>query len=457
MNDKGVSRFQRFKEHAIKTYRYVTEGVWEDPRESWKIDVIKTLNLSVRGFLDGDLQTKAAAMTYRTILAVVPAFALVFAIGRGFGFQNLLQTQLFNHFPAQRVALESAFKFVDSYLSQASEGIFVGIGILFLLWTLIGLMNDVETSFNAVWNVTTSRSIWRKITDYTAILLVLPILLICSSGIQVFMSSTVQMLLPESISSPLLGVGLDLLSWVFSCLFFAGSYMLIPNTTVKFKYAIIAGTLAGIAFNILQWLFVTGQLYVTKYNAIYGSFSFLPLFMIWLQLVWLITLIGAIVCYSSQNIFRFSFAQHIDNISTTYMQKVTLAVLLIISRRFEDKMSPLSSDGISRSYQIPPALVDKVVARLLKARLIINVTYDRDTDDRDTDIHRLQPASELSHTRLKDVVTQLDNLGCGDFIPGFEERFASIDYLVGRAEEALDASLGDTTLGNIKFDITPVK
>lgn len=448
MKDDKQSRFQRLKIKSIKIYDYVTTGVWEDPRQSWKIDVVKTLNLSVRGFLDGDLQSKACAMTYRTILAVVPAFALVFAIGRGFGFQNLLQTQLFNYFPAQRVALESAFKFVDSYLSQASEGIFVGIGIVFLLWTLIGLMSDVESSFNDVWNVKNSRSFWRKLTDYTAILMVLPILLICSGGIQVFMSSTVQTILPESISSPLLGIGLDILSWVFSCLFFAGSYMLIPNTSVKFKYAIISGTLAGIAFNILQWLFVTGQMYVTKYNAIYGSFSFLPLFMIWLQLVWLITLIGAIVCYSSQNIFRFSFEKQIKNISITYLQKVTLGVLLIISRRFEDGMAPLSSDEISRFYKLPPSLVDQVVDKLINIGLITYTTGDRDCDDR-----CVLPTSELSRAKLRDIIEKLDGAGCNDFIPGFEKRFASIDYVVNCAMRALDSSLGDTCLGNMKFEV----
>ena len=210
-------------------------------------------------------------------------FSTVFAIGRGFGFQNLLQTQLFEHFSAQRQALSTAFTFVDSYLAQSSEGIFVGVGILFLLWTLISLITSVEDVFNLIWGIKQGRSLWRKITDYTAIVLILPILMICASGIMVFMSSTLTSLLPAGFFSPLLKVLFDLLSLVMTWLFFAGSYMLIPNTRVRFGNAFLAGMMAGTAFSVLQWLFVSGQIYVTRYNAIYGSFAFLPLLLICLR------------------------------------------------------------------------------------------------------------------------------------------------------------------------------
>ncbi len=249
--EKKASRLNRLYNKALKIWNYVSTGVWSDTRRSWKIDVIKTLNLSVRSFLSADLQARACAMTYKTLLAIVPAFALVFAIGRGFGFQNLLQSQLFSLLPAQRQALETAFQFVDSYLSQASEGLFVGVGIVLLLWTLISLMGDVEASFNSVFNVRDKRSFWRKTTDYTAILLVLPILMICSSGIQILMSSTLQKLLHETFLTPLLGFGLDVLAFLFSCLFFAGSYLLIPNTKVKIPSALFGGSLAGIALYVL--------------------------------------------------------------------------------------------------------------------------------------------------------------------------------------------------------------
>ena len=135
------------KDKSLSIWKYLCRDVWSDTRDDWRIKLIKTLNLSIKSFLDSDLQSRAAALTYRTILALVPALAILFAIGRGFGFQNLLQTQLFSYLPVQKDALDTVFGFVDSYLAHSSEGVFVGIGVAMLLWTMISLMNNIENSF----------------------------------------------------------------------------------------------------------------------------------------------------------------------------------------------------------------------------------------------------------------------------------------------------------------------
>ncbi len=122
----------RLIQKGMRWYDYLVDGVWNETRKSAKVDFVKTVSLSVRSFLNSDLQMRAGYLTYQTILAIVPVLALLFAIGRGFGFQNLLETQLFESFPGQHEALEKAFSFVDSYLAQSSEGVFVGVGLLFL-------------------------------------------------------------------------------------------------------------------------------------------------------------------------------------------------------------------------------------------------------------------------------------------------------------------------------------
>ena len=236
------SKWTRLVERSTALWQYCSDGVWEDHRNTLKVNTVKTLNLTVRTFLSTDLQNKAYALTYQTLLAIVPALALLFAIGRGFGFQNMLQSQLFQYLPSQHKALEMAFSFVDTCLAQASEGVFVGVGLVFLLWTIISLLDNVEETFNTVWGVTVDRSIFRKVTDYLAICIILPILMICSGGLQVFMSSVVQKLLPNFLS-PMLEFLLDCASVVLAWLFFAGAYMLIPNAKVKFKSALLAGVL----------------------------------------------------------------------------------------------------------------------------------------------------------------------------------------------------------------------
>lgn len=411
-------------------YDYVMGGVWSDQRRTWKVNIVKTLNLSVRSFLNADLQNRAAALTYQTLLAIVPALALIFAICRGFGFQNLVQTSLMEAMPAQQKALETALKFVDSYLATSSEGVFVGIGILFLLWTLISLISSVEDSFDKIWGLSQGRTLWRKITDYTAILLILPILMICASGITVFMSTTIQDAIPFEFLTPVVSTLLDICSLVLVWLFFAGSYMLIPNTRVKFKNAFISGIIAGTGFLILQWLFVNGQIYVTRYNAIYGSFAFLPLLLIWLQLVWLITLSGAVYCYSSQNIFEFSFSNEIAKISEDYRWRILLAVMTVSVHRFVKGEKPLTDHEIATEYGLPISLVTASVNILLNEGLLLRVVEKTGAES-----YAVTPGVDPSTMTLGTVLRRLASHGSRGFIPGFDKRFVSINKAVNSLEE----------------------
>lgn len=426
--DKGPGigkRIARLRDRAAALWQYCSQGVWTDHRDILKVNVVKTLNLTVRTFFSADLQTKACAMTYRTMLAVVPALALLFAIGRGFGFQNIVQTQLFNLVPSQRQALEVAIGFVDKALAQASEGIFVGVGLVFLLWTVISLLDSVEETFNEVWGVSQDRSIFRKLTDYLAICIILPILMICSGGLQVLMSSAIQRILPAMLS-PVLEFGLDCVSVVLTWLFFMGAYKLIPNVKVRWQNALIAGVLAGSAFQVLQWLFLTGQLYVAKYNAIYGSFSFLPLMLIWMQLSWLITLAGALVCRASQDISLFSFEQQSSDISADYRFEVETAVLTVVVSRFARGLPPLAPSQISRLYNVPPRLLAELLRHLERSGLIDRILPQGTPEDADPMMLPVAPAKDVSYYTLGQVAGVLFSRGASGFIPGFRDNFADV-------------------------------
>lgn len=441
-NNPSSPSQSRFAAHVAKVmawWRYVSVGVWRDQRRTWKVNTVKTINLSVRSFLSSDLQSQACALTYSTLLAIVPALALLFAIGRGFGFQDLLKQQLYSYFPSQRSALDAAFNFVDSYLAQASEGIFVGVGIVFLLWTMISLLSNVETSFNSIWRVRQGRTFMRKITDYLAILLVLPVLMICGSGLSILMSTALRNLLPYEWSSSAVTLILDCASYVITWVFFAAAYMLIPNAKVKPLSAMISGVVVGTAFQVLQWLFLTGQLYVSKYNAIYGSFSFLPLMLIWLQLVWLITLIGGVLCYASQNIGQFNFSDDVDNISLDYRRSVILVIMAIICKRFVQQKRPLNSSEIAQTYNLPAKLVTRLVLDLHRVRLISFIAAPGELLE-----HPLQPAVDVSDLTVGEVIRRLQTDGASNFIPDFSSHYAQI---IAESKAVTDAMIkvGDET------------
>ncbi len=430
-----------------KTYYYCTEDVWSDTRQSWFVNLVKTLNLSVRSFLNADLQTRAASLTFNSLLAIVPALALIFAIGRGFGFRNLLESQLFQYFPSQQEALKAAFVFVENYLAQASEGLFVGIGIVFLLWTLISLFGNVENSFNAVWNVKKGRSIGRKLTDYTAIMLLLPILMICSSGISIFMSTSLQNALPFAFISPAVSTLLDFAPFVLTWFFYTGVYILFPNTKVKLKNAFIAGIVSGTAFQVLQWLFVSGQLYVSKYNAIYGSFAFLPLLLIWLDLVWLITLAGAVICYSSQNIFQFNFANDIKTISYNYRRKVSIVLITVAIKRFVVGLEPYTIADFSARYRMPSRLVSELLNELVDTGLLSIVLAKDET-------FAYQPAISTDSLTVGFVLDRLNQQGSDNFIPDFNNHFSSILSAIDKIIDPIENGTSkDLLIKEINIDL----
>lgn len=409
-------------QRIMQNIEYCMHGVWNDTKSVWTIKVLKIVNLSVRAYMNRDLQLRACALTYKTVLAVVPALAMLFAIARGFGFQNLLQSELFRYFPAQRQALESALTYVDNYLAQASQGAFIGIGLIFLLWTLVSLMSDVEDTFNHVWNVTTKRSLQRKVTDYTALFLLLPVLMVCSAGISIFMSDAVQHVFEDNPLTPMMHRLLAFTPTVISWFIFTAAYYLIPNTKVSFKGALFAGILCGTLFQGVQWLFVTGQLYVSKYNAIYGSFAFLPLLLVWLQLSWLIALSGAVLTYAWQNFDSYAYLDKAKDVSQTYSNHLAIAVLALAARQFKDKSGVLTLASLVKEYDIPGPLAEEIITKLCRAGQLIAVKPSQGEDSAEG----YQPAYDPDEMTVNNVINTLTDYGNSHFIPKVDERFASL-------------------------------
>lgn len=421
--------------NAMQLFNYLDNGIWSDPRRKWWLNILRTINLSVKSFLNRDIQTQACGMTYRTMLAIVPALALLIAIGRGFGIQNVLQQELYELFPAQRTAIEYAMNFVDAYMAQTSDGIFLGIGIVFLLWSLISLLSNVESTFNYIWGQRNGRSFWRKISDYTAMLFILPVLMLCSSGLSILLNSSLRHFFDFNFLTPVISIFLEGAKWVMTCLFFAAVYLLIPYTKVKLGNALISGTIAGTGFGILQWLFLTGTLYVTKYNAIYGSLAVLPLLMLWLQLVWVVTLAGAVICYSSQNVFAFRLDREVSSISTRYNDMVTVAITAVIARRFVEHKPPVTAGDLMNLYELPARLVTNITDRLCAAGVTSRVIINDDEE-----VHGLQLAVAPEQLTVATLRTMLRTLGAEHFINDFERNFPNIQATIAQIDNAASAA-----------------
>ena len=163
-----------------------------------------------------------------------------------------------------------------------------------LFWTILSLTYNIERTFNYIWQVKKPRTLYRKMTDYFSILLLLPLLIVLSSGLTIFMSTMVKNMEDFVLLAPLMKFLVRLIPFILTWAMFTGLFVFMPNTKVKLKYAIIPGIIAGTAFQAFQYLYIGSQIWVSRYNAIYGSFAAIPMFLLWAQISWGICLLSLI-------------------------------------------------------------------------------------------------------------------------------------------------------------------
>ena len=265
------------------------------------------LYLTIRFFTAKRVMTEAAALTYSTLLAIVPILAVVFAIARGFGYNKYIEMWFRDALSSQPQAADVIVGFVNSYLVHTKSGVFLGVGLIFMLYTVLMLVNNVEETFNRIWQVNNSRPIIRSMTNYMAMFFLFPIIIVVSTGLSIFMATIADSMKGFVLLGPVVHKLLDVSPYILLSLLFIGLYVYMPNTKVKLVSAIVPGILAGIAMQLLQIVYIHSQIWVTGYNAIYGSFAALPLFMLWVQISWTICLFGAQLTYTNQNLNRVGF------------------------------------------------------------------------------------------------------------------------------------------------------
>ena len=262
--------------HITGFFRY---GLWqlnEDDTTPFKwimIEILKKLVLAIRFFTAKRVVNKAAALTYSSLLAIVPILAVVFAIARGFGYNKYIEVWFRDALQSQPQAAEVIIGFVNSYLVHTKSGIFLGIGLLFMLYTVLMLVSNVEQAFNEIWQVKKPRTIFRTFTDYLAMFFCFPILIVLTSGLSIFMATMVNEMDNFMLLTPVVRFLIDMVPYVLMSGLFIAFYIFMPNTHVKPMCAVVPGILAGIAMQGVQIFYIHAQMFLSSYNAIYGSFA----------------------------------------------------------------------------------------------------------------------------------------------------------------------------------------
>lgn len=378
-------------------------------------EVIKKVLLAVEYFTTKRMMDSAAALTYSTLLAIVPIMAVVFAIARGFGYNKYIETWFREALSSQPQVAETIIGFVNSYLVHTKSGIFLGIGLLFMLWTVIMLISNIEKAFNDIWQVSTPRSIFRTITDYMAMFLLAPIIIVVTSGISIMMATFANGIGETLIVGPTLRFFLRLLPYIIMSGVFIALYVFMPNTKVKIKSAIIPGILAGVAMQGLQLVYIHSQIWVTGYNAIYGSFAALPLFMLWVQISWTICLFGAELAYTNQNLEKFAFRASTDDLSHRYRLLLSAYLMTLICRRFEEGKKPYTALELKLETNIPIRITHDLLENLTRVHLLSEMT----NDEKGTEAV-YQPAESTARLSVGMMIDRLEAEGKWKLMPDLQ-------------------------------------
>ncbi len=434
--------------------RFFDREIWHVERNEIKgikgfgINALKVLYLTIDGFTRDQIGRKATSLAYSTVLAIIPLLAVVVGIAKGFGIQDYISDFLYEYLPTHRTELNQAFDYVENYLTHVRSGYFVGIGLVLLFYTVFNLLTTIENTFNEIWEIDHNRPLGSRVANYMGMLLLLPVMITISSGLTLMMSTVNNTFLSEyAIIGPVAEQLFNILPYVLIIFVFTGLFMALPNTKVHFIPALISSTIAGIAFQIFQMLYINGVLWITKYNAIYGSVAAFLLLLLWMQLTWMITLLSAKLCYAIQNVDNFYYHKESARISRRYHDFLALIIVGHIMKRFVDpNQSELyDAPSLAKVCDMPIVLTRRIVGELLNVGVITEVV-NRKKDHRNP---YFLPAIAPTQLTVGMLLEKIDRFGTENFKVDSSTRFAGEWQLIKESREGLFNATGETLVKDL--------
>ncbi len=368
----------------------------------------KVIVFAVKGFREDRCDLRASSLTLFTLLSIVPVMAMAFGIAKGFGFKEILEKRIYDLFAGQEEIIQNVLNFSTNLLEKTKGGLMAVLGIILLFYSLIKLIGHIENAFNKIWWVNDDRPLVRKFTDYIAISITAGILVIFSSSANIFITAYLsnflsKIALPGNVEN-LISLGFNVFPFFPIWILFIFFYLFIPNKKIDIKAALAGGIIAGTLFQLLQMTYIEFQVGVSRYNAIYGSFAALPLFLIWLQASWAIVLLGAEIAFSWENTEALE-TQDIDynKISIRLKKLIILRIVHLCVIRFANKQAPASDIDIASEIKIPLKIVKVLLSKLIECRILLEVNGPQYTG--------YVPSQDIECLTIQNVLTAFEQRG----------------------------------------------
>ncbi len=436
-----------------KVRKFVEEDIWRirvrhlPPLKAFAVRYLRIFLAAANAFQEHRCKLRASALTFYTLLSVVPIVAMAFGIAKGFAFEKILEEKILERFPGQEEILLEVFGFANTLLANTKGGLIAGVGVILLFWSIIKVLGHIERSLDDIWSVRKERALSRKVTDYLSVMLVAPVLLVLSSSAAVFVTTQLDAITKRFDVLGVLGfvvfLLLEMTTFVTMWVLFAFLYLFMPNRRVNRRSGIVAGVIAGSVYVVVQMIYVKFQVGVAGYNAIYGSFAALPLFLAWLQLSWLIVLAGAVISCVHQNADALEYGPDARRASHHFRRLVALRIVNHMNRKFTTGETPLTAKAISENLEIPQGLTADMLEELKESGILLEAAGHGGDDP------AYAPARDTDQLTVAFVMDALDRRGA-DFIPVAQtEELERLEKSLKAFGEAIEKSPANLRLKDI--------
>jgi len=401
-----------------KGIHFFTVDIWkiqqrDFSRATWLvIRQARILMVALRGLNEDKIQLRASSLTFNTLLSIVPLAAVLFGIAKGFGFDKALERYLLEDLQMHDVVITRIIAFSHTLLESTKGGVIAGIGVILLFWTIIRVLANIESSFNDIWGIRKARTLVRKISDYLSFMLICPFLFVMSSTFTVVLTSQIELAAKQigllATLNPAIVFMLKFVPLFMLWIMFSFIYLFMPNIKVTLKAGALAGFIAALLFQFFQVIYIDAQIWIAQYNAIYGSFAALPLFLVWVQMSWLIVLLGAEFSFAQQNVETYEFEHAYKKMSYSFKKLLSLLIVHALVRNFSRAEAPWTEIRISQELEIPVRLVRELLRELRESGIISQVQLE---DERTAGY---QPARSPEGITVQYVIDALEQRGIDD-------------------------------------------
>jgi len=425
--------------------------IWETPTEKIPVKIrpfvtsLRIGHLVIKDLLDGQLTLRSMGLVYTTILAMVPLLAVSFSVLKGFGVHNQLEPIMLNLLaPLGEQGVEITQRIL-SFVDNIKAGVLGSMGLALLLYTVISLLQKIERAFNFTWRVSEHRPLAQRFSDYLSVVLIGPVLVFTALGMTASVSSAG--LIKEVMEIEVIGVLLTfmghLVPYILIIIAFTLVYVLVPNTKVKFKSALVGGVISGILWETSGWMFATFIVTSTKYTAIYSAFATLIIFMIWLYLSWLILLIGGSIAFYHQNPEQRNLQARILRLSNHMRERVSLLIMSLIGQHYYHNKPAWTMNALALKLNVGVEAIGLLVENLVRAGLLVKVENETPS---------YLPAQAPETIKLSYLMQTIRRSGETSYLTVDNlPQIDVVDSLYNNMETAMIASVQDYTLRDLSL------